>query len=91
MRLTNAAWVHWGSFSKHAATHFIKGRAALVGDAAHTFSSVAGQGLHFAIEDAVNLGWKLALAVQVAASASLLDTYEFERRERYENALERTR
>ena len=91
VRLTNAAWVHWGSFSKHAATHFIKGRAALVGDAAHTFSSVAGQGLHFAIEDAVNLGWKLALAVQGAASASLLETYESERRERYENALERTR
>jgi len=91
VRLTNAAWVHWGSFSKHAARHFIKGHAALVGDAAHTFSSVAGQGLHFSIEDAVNLGWKLALAVQGAASASLLDTYESERRERYENALERTR
>jgi 2-polyprenyl-6-methoxyphenol hydroxylase-like FAD-dependent oxidoreductase len=90
VHLNNAAWVHRLSLSRHAATHFLKGRGALIGDAAHTFSSVAGQGLHFAIEDAVNLGWKLALAVQGAASASLLQTYEMERRERYENALKQT-
>jgi 2-polyprenyl-6-methoxyphenol hydroxylase-like FAD-dependent oxidoreductase len=91
VHLSNPAWVHQATFSQHAATRFLAGRGALLGDAAHTFSSVAGQGLHFAIEDALNLGWKLALTIAGAASPSLLQTYETERRERFDNAIEKTR
>jgi 2-polyprenyl-6-methoxyphenol hydroxylase-like FAD-dependent oxidoreductase len=91
VRLSGADWVRPASFSGHAASRFLAGAGAVVGDAAHTFSSVVGQGLHFAIEDAINLGWKLALSVQGAASPSLIETYDTERRERYEDALARTR
>jgi hypothetical protein len=91
LHLSNPAGIHQGTFSEHLATHFVTGRGAVLGDAAHTFSSVAGQGLHFAIEDALNLGWKLALTISGATSPSLLQTYETERRERFDNAIEKTR
>jgi 2-polyprenyl-6-methoxyphenol hydroxylase-like FAD-dependent oxidoreductase len=91
VHLSNCAWIRPANLSQHVAKCFLTGRAALLGDAAHTFSSVAGQGLHFAIEDAINLGWKLALTIKGAASPSLLETYETERRERVENALHKTR
>jgi 2-polyprenyl-6-methoxyphenol hydroxylase-like FAD-dependent oxidoreductase len=91
VHLTNPAWMRPASFSQHVARHFLRGRAALLGDAAHVFSSVAGQGLHFAIEDALNLGWKLALTISGAAAPSLLQTYETERRERVDNAIQETR
>jgi 2-polyprenyl-6-methoxyphenol hydroxylase-like FAD-dependent oxidoreductase len=78
---SNPAWVHsGGSFSQRIAEPFIMGRAALAGDAAHVFSSLAGQGLHFAIEDALNLGWKLGLEISGAASPALLQSYDGERR-----------
>lgn len=89
--LSDADWVRRASFSSHAARRFLAGSGAVVGDAAHTFNSVAGQGLHFAIEDAINLGWKLALTVKGASSASLLETYDTERRERYADARARSR
>jgi len=91
VHLSNLAWIHSGTFSQHVAGRFLKGRAALLGDAAHVFSSVAGQGLHFAIEDALNLGRKLALTIAGAASPALLQTYETERRERVDNAIQETR
>jgi len=89
VHLSNPAWMHQATFSEHVAGHFLKGRAALLGDAAHTFSSVAGQGLHFAIEDALNLGWKLSLTISGAAPPSLLQTFETERRERFANAVQK--
>jgi 2-polyprenyl-6-methoxyphenol hydroxylase-like FAD-dependent oxidoreductase len=91
VHLTNPAWMRPATFSQHIARRFITGRALLLGDAAHTFSSVTGQGLHFATEDALNLGWKLGLIISGAASHSLLETYETERRERVENAVRQTR
>jgi 2-polyprenyl-6-methoxyphenol hydroxylase-like FAD-dependent oxidoreductase len=91
VRLGGADWVRRATSTGHAATRFMTAAGAVVGDAAHTFASVAGQGLHFAIEDAINLGWKLALKQQGAASPSLLETYDTERRERYEDALARSR
>jgi 2-polyprenyl-6-methoxyphenol hydroxylase-like FAD-dependent oxidoreductase len=91
VHLSNPAWMRPATFSQHVAGHFLTGRAALLGDAAHVFSSVVGQGLHFAIEDALNLGWKLALTLSGAASPSLLETYEEERLERAENAVHKTR
>jgi 2-polyprenyl-6-methoxyphenol hydroxylase-like FAD-dependent oxidoreductase len=57
-----------------------RGRVFLGGDAAHLFTPTGGLGYNTAIEDAVNLGWKLASVVKGASPASLLDSYEIERR-----------
>ena len=56
------------------------GRIFLGGDAAHLFTPTGGLGYNTAIEDAVNLGWKLAAVVRGVAPRSLLDSYEPERR-----------
>jgi hypothetical protein len=61
------------------AGHFRKGRAFLLGDAAHVHSPVGGQGMNTGIGDAVNLAWKLAAVVQGRAHAAILDSYEPER------------
>ncbi|MCA1829074.1 MAG: FAD-dependent oxidoreductase [Myxococcales bacterium] len=61
------------------AASFRKGRAFLLGDAAHIHSPVGGQGMNTGIGDAVNLAWKLAAAVRGRAPARILDTYEPER------------
>jgi 3-(3-hydroxy-phenyl)propionate hydroxylase len=54
-------------------------RVMLAGDAAHVHSPVGGQGLNIGVQDAVNLGWKLAQVVHQTAPESLLDTYHAER------------
>jgi 2-polyprenyl-6-methoxyphenol hydroxylase-like FAD-dependent oxidoreductase len=54
-------------------------RILLAGDAAHVHSPVGGQGLNTGVQDAVNLGWKLAQVVNRTAPESLLDTYHAER------------
>jgi 2-polyprenyl-6-methoxyphenol hydroxylase-like FAD-dependent oxidoreductase len=59
--------------------HFRKGRAFLVGDAAHIHSPAGGQGMNTGIGDAINLAWKLAAVVAGRASDTLLDSYESER------------
>lgn len=56
-----------------------KGRVLLAGDAAHVHSPVGGQGLNIGLQDAVNLGWKLAQVVKGISPDSLLDTYHAER------------
>src|SRR4029450_1334468 len=74
--------VHWFStYHVHhrVADHFRKGRAFLLGDAAHIHSPVGGQGMNTGIGDAVNLAWKIAAVVKARADRSLLDTYEPER------------
>ncbi len=76
------AQVNWFSTYRvhhRVAHHFQKGRAYLLGDAAHIHSPVGGQGMNTGIGDAVNLAWKLAAVLKGAAAASLLDTYERER------------
>jgi 3-(3-hydroxy-phenyl)propionate hydroxylase len=55
------------------------GRVLLAGDAAHVHSPVGGQGLNTGVQDAVNLGWKLAQVVKRVSPDSLLDTYHAER------------
>jgi 2-polyprenyl-6-methoxyphenol hydroxylase-like FAD-dependent oxidoreductase len=55
------------------------GRVFLAGDAAHVHSPLGGQGLNLGVQDAFNLGWKLAAEVRGRAPAGLLDTYEEER------------
>ncbi|MEU5103075.1 FAD-dependent monooxygenase [Streptomyces sp. NPDC021354] len=63
------------------------GRVFLAGDAAHIHSPAGGQGMNTGIQDAYNLGWKLA-AVLDGADAALLDTYEQERRPVAQSVLE---
>jgi 2-polyprenyl-6-methoxyphenol hydroxylase-like FAD-dependent oxidoreductase len=74
--------VNWFSTYRvhhRVADHFRKGRAFLLGDAAHIHSPVGGQGMNTGIGDAVNLAWKFAAVVHGCANATLLDSYESER------------
>ena len=57
-----------------------KGRAFIAGDAAHLFTPTGGMGYNTSVDDAVNLGWKLAAVVKGWASEKLLDSYESERK-----------
>jgi hypothetical protein len=59
--------------------HFRKGRAFLLGDAAHIHSPAGGQGMNTGIGDAINLAWKLAAVAGGRAPDNLLDSYEAER------------
>ena len=61
------------------AASYRKGRVLLAGDAAHVHPPDGGQGLNTGVQDAVNLGWKLAQVVKGTSSESLLDTYHTER------------
>ena len=69
----------WQSFVRLAHT-YRNGRVFLAGDSAHIHSTTGGQGLNCCMQDAYNLGWKLAFVVRKWANAALLDTYEAERR-----------
>jgi flavin-dependent dehydrogenase len=62
----------------------------LAGDAAHMHFPAGGVGLNLGLQDAMNLGWKLAAVVQGRAAASLLDTYDAERRPWGEDVAEHT-
>ncbi|NEA99772.1 FAD-dependent oxidoreductase [Streptomyces sp. SID13726] len=62
------------------ADSFRAGHVFLAGDAAHVHSPAGGQGLNTSVQDAYNLGWKLAAVLRSGAPAALLDTYEEERR-----------
>lgn len=61
------------------AEHYRAGRVLLLGDAAHVHSAMGGPGLNLGLQDTVNLGWKLAAAINGWAPDGLLDTYESER------------
>jgi 3-(3-hydroxy-phenyl)propionate hydroxylase len=61
------------------AASYRRGRVLLAGDAAHVHYPVGGQGLNLGVQDAVNLGWKLAAVAKGIAPQSLLDTYHAER------------
>jgi 2-polyprenyl-6-methoxyphenol hydroxylase-like FAD-dependent oxidoreductase len=69
---------HFGSRSGMA-RHFRSGHVFLVGDAAHVHPPAGGQGMNTAVQDAYNLGWKLAQVLRHGAPAALLDSYEAER------------
>ncbi|MGB6161681.1 MAG: FAD-dependent oxidoreductase [Pseudonocardiaceae bacterium] len=72
----------WGSRFSDATrqvTAYRCSRILFAGDAAHIHSPIGGQGLNLGIQDAVNLGWKLAAHVQWRAPAGLLDSYHTER------------
>ncbi|MFE7311992.1 FAD-dependent monooxygenase [Streptomyces sp. NPDC057555] len=63
------------------AERFRDGRVFLVGDAAHVYASGGGPGLNLGLQDAVNLGWKLAAQIHRSAPPELLDSYQTERRQ----------
>ncbi|WP_181369424.1 FAD-dependent monooxygenase [Flavobacterium album] len=69
---------------------FSKGRCFIAGDAAHIHTPAGGQGMNTGIQDAYNLGWKLAFVLQGKANARLLDTYDEERRTNAVNLLKTT-
>ena len=74
-------WVNsFGDASRHAA-HYRDRRVLLAGDAAHQQMPIGGQALNLGLQDAVNLGWKLAATVLGRAPDGLLDTYHQERHE----------
>jgi 2-polyprenyl-6-methoxyphenol hydroxylase-like FAD-dependent oxidoreductase len=72
-------WISRFTDMTRQAAAYRKGRVLLAGDAAHVHSPVGGQGLNTGVQDAVNLGWKLAQVVHQTAPESLLDTYHAER------------
>ena len=88
--IEHAEWVRATVANSRQAETYRSGRLFLAGDAAHIFSA-GGSALNVGLLDAVNLGWKLAAAVQGTASPELLDTYQAERHPAGAQALAQTR
>jgi 2-polyprenyl-6-methoxyphenol hydroxylase-like FAD-dependent oxidoreductase len=72
-------WISRFTDAARQAASYRKGRVLLAGDAAHVHYPVGGQGLNIGLQDAVNLGWKLAQVVKETSPETLLDTYQRER------------
>jgi hypothetical protein len=77
--LQNPSWISRFTDAARQAVSYRKRRVLLAGDAAHIHHSVGGQGLNTGVQDAVNLGWKLAQVVKGLSPETLLDTYHAER------------
>lgn len=73
-------WLSRFGNATRLADRYRSGRILLAGDAAHIHFPASGQGLNTGLQDAVNLGWKLAAAVRGWAPSGLLDSYDHERR-----------
>lgn len=73
------SWTSKFTIQQRAVPTMHVGRCFVSGDAAHIHSPASGQGLNTGIQDAYNLGWKLAMVVHGHADATLLDTYDAER------------
>ena len=76
-QITGLVWSSRVTVQHRLASRFRRGRLFLAGEAAHAYSPATGQGLNAAIQDAANLGWKLAFA---DGDGPLLDSYDRERR-----------
>ena len=72
-------WITRFTDMTRQAASYREGRVLLAGDAAHVHSPAGGQGLNTGVQDAVNLGWKLAQVVKEISPPSLLDSYHSER------------
>ncbi|MDT0392126.1 FAD-dependent monooxygenase [Streptomyces dubilierae] len=84
-------WLSRFGDATRLAERYRVGRVLLAGDAAHIHPPAGGQGLNLGVQDAFNLGWKLAAGIHGWAPAALLDTYESERRPVAEDVLDNTR
>jgi 2-polyprenyl-6-methoxyphenol hydroxylase-like FAD-dependent oxidoreductase len=79
IKVEHVNWFSTYYVHHRVADRFRRGRAFLLGDAAHIHSPVGGQGMNTGIGDAVNLAWKLAAVLQGCATPELLDSYQPER------------
>lgn len=77
--VVESGWIAEFNIHRRMVPHYRQGRVFLAGDAAHIHSPVGGQGMNIGIQDAMNLGFKLALVAQGKAHSELLDSYEIER------------
>lgn len=77
--LLEARWMSRFHSDERQAPHYRVGRVFLAGDAAHVHSPAGGQGMNTGLQDAANLGWKLAAAASGRAPDGLLHTYQSER------------
>lgn len=84
-------WLSRFGDATRLAERYRVGRVLLAGDAAHIHPPLGGQGLNLGVQDAVNLGWKLAAQVRGWAPEALLDTYHAERRPVAADVLDNTR
>ncbi|MZD06784.1 hypothetical protein GTW43_31995 [Streptomyces sp. SID5785] len=91
LKMTDALHLRRFSDVSTLAHRFLDGRVALVGDAAHTHFPIGGQGLSTGIQDALNLGWKLAHCIRGTAGKDLLETYDEERRQAAQRVIDNTR
>lgn len=89
-RIIQAGWSGRYRVQHRRAARFMHGRLFLAGDAAHAFSPATGQGMNVGIQDALNLGWKLAFAPASSDPDTLLASYERERRPAVGTALAMT-
>jgi 3-(3-hydroxy-phenyl)propionate hydroxylase len=89
--LRSINWISRFSDATRQAASYRKGRVLLAGDAAHIHPPQGGQGLGTGIQDAVNLGWKLAQVVNKTSPESLLDSYHNERHPVGARVLQNTR
>ena len=80
VRLRDPVWQTYFGLQHRHATRYRAGPVFLAGDAAHIHSPAGAQGMNTGIQDAWNLGWKLALVSRGVADAALLDSYDAERR-----------
>ncbi|MCV7413195.1 hypothetical protein AWC05_10895 [Mycobacterium florentinum] len=81
----------FAGINSRIASRYQAGRVILVGDAAHVHSPMGGPGLNLGLQDAVNLGWKLAAVVRGRVEPALLATYEAERRPAAERVIMHSR
>jgi 2-polyprenyl-6-methoxyphenol hydroxylase-like FAD-dependent oxidoreductase len=79
-RIMRVEWSGQYPLQHRLATRLRQGRLFLAGDAAHAYSPATGQGMNTGIQDAINLGWKLAFATSASDRTALLDSYDRERR-----------
>jgi 2-polyprenyl-6-methoxyphenol hydroxylase-like FAD-dependent oxidoreductase len=79
LTLRHCSWFSTYRIHHRRAERFRDRRCFLLGDAAHIHSPVGAQGMNTGLQDAYNLGWKLALVISGAGRPALLDTYELER------------
>ncbi|MEN3540375.1 rifampin monooxygenase [Microbispora sp. ZYX-F-249] len=84
-------WLSRFGDATRVAERYRVGRVLLAGDAAHIHPPIGGQGLNLGLQDAFNLGWKLAARIRGWAPETLLDTYQAERRPVAEDVLDNTR
>ena len=81
----------FSGINSRIASRYQVGRVILLGDAAHVHSPIGGPGLNLGLQDAVNLGWKLAAVLRGRVQPTLLDTYETERRPAAERVIMQSR